>query len=145
MRRNNMTASKLKTKSKGNAASGIFKAIKKKVNAKSAIRTKNVHASDIAKIDKIKHRSGLFDNAEKRKKDIAPIQNKIDRSVGDHRKMVSRHERVKARNKLVFKKHSKRIGAAGIVATGTVGYVAHRREEKKNSWENAAKERLRKS
>lgn len=141
MRRNNMPASK----SKGNAASGIFRAIKKKVNSTSAIRTKNVHAGDISKIDKIKHRSKLFDSPEKRKRDIAPIQNKIDRSVNDNRKMMSKHERIKARNKLVLKKHSKRIGAAGVAVAGTAGYVAHRREERKNSWENAAKERLRKS
>lgn len=131
--------------SKGNAASKIFRNIGKKVKAKSEIRTKNIHRSDLAKIDKIKNRSGIFDNQQKRDRDIKPIQNKIDKSVGEHRKMLSKHERVKARNKLVIKKYSKRVGAAGLALTGAAGYVAHRREEKKNSWENAAKERLRKS
>jgi hypothetical protein len=131
--------------SKGNAASKIFRNIGKKVKAKSEIRTKNIHRGDLAKIDKIKNRSGLFDSQQKRDRDIKPIQTKIDKSVGEHRKMLSKHERVKARNKLVIKKYSKRAGAAGLALTGAAGYVAHRREEKKNSWENAAKERLRRS
>lgn len=139
MLRSNMKASK------GNAASKIFRNIGKKVKAKSEIRTKNIHRGDLAKIDKIKNRSGLFDSQQKRDRDIKLIQNKIDKSVGEHRKMLSKHERVKARNKLVIKKYSKRAGAAGLALTGAAGYVAHRREEKKNSWENAAKERLRRS
>lgn len=107
-------------------------------------RKKTVYAGDIKKIENIKNRSSMFDSASKRQRDTKQIQDKLDTQTKADKKSIRRQEFKKLRRKIILKKAGVR-GGIGLAITGTgAGYVHIKNKERANSWENAAKERLRK-
>lgn len=107
-------------------------------------RKKTVYAGDIKKIENIKNRSSMFDSASKRQRDTKQIQDKLDTQTKADKKSIRRQEFKKLRRKLILKKAGIR-GGIGLAIAGTGASYAHiKNKERANSWENAAKERLRK-